>query len=58
MANQSCRTGKSGERAWVNESRGPHHERHSDKEEHGHRAGKRRPNGQDLNGSESDEDDE
>jgi hypothetical protein len=58
MANQSRRTGKSREWAWVNEGRCPHDERHSYEEEQGHRAGERRPNGQDLNGSEGDEDDE
>lgn len=56
MANQSRRTGKSRERARVNEGRRPHYERHSYEEEQGHRAGERRPNGQDLKGSEGDED--
>ena len=58
MANQSRRTGKSRERPMVNEGRCPHYERHSYEEEQGHRAGERRPNGQNLNGSEGDEDDE
>jgi hypothetical protein len=58
MANQSRRARERGERAWVYEGQRPHHQRHSNEEQQGQRAGERRPKGQELHGSEGKEDDE